>query len=225
MDKNLETLADLALLGSGLLSETEEETIRKKYKVEVEADEVDTTNFDQEIGNAVGAKDKNLEELKLKFEELQKEDHIEIIAKASGVEDVEKLKSKLDNLDSKTIETIAKVIGQMDVEKLQTTLALVNPVYVQAIAEAIGKGDVDGLKEAIGNLHPTHVQAIAEALGFKDVDQLNAAIENLDPKTVEAVANVLGITDVDSLKASIDKVKVGISNLEAHRDNIFNFTN
>lgn len=197
MDKNLETLADLALLGSGLLSESEEETIRKKYKVEVEADEVDTTNFDEEVESAIGVEN----------ESFIKEKSIEIIAKASGIEDVEKLKSKLDGLDSKTVETIAKVIGQIDVEKLQTTLALVNPVHVQAIAEAIGKGDVDGLKEAIGNLHPTHVQAIAEALGFKDVDQLNAAIENLDPKTVEAVANVLGITDVDSLKTAIDNVK------------------
>ena len=197
MDKNIETLTDLALLNSGLLSEKEEEAIVKKYKIEVEADEVDTSDVEDKVDNALGSD----------YSKNTRKQNIEIIAETFGIDDVDDLKEKLKGLNSKTIQTIAEVIGQIDVDKLKDTVAKLKPKQVKAIAKAIGEGDVEGLKTAINKLKPKHVQAIAEALGYDDVDELNAAIENLDPKTVQAVAEALGITDVDSLKAAIDNLK------------------
>ena len=206
MDKNIERLADLAWLNSGLLSESEEEVIRKKYKVdvEVEADKVDTSDVDNKVDGALSGSGGSGRSGKF---ELSREANIKIIAETTGIEDVDGLSSKLKNLDDKTIQAIAEVFGQVDVDKLSAALAGVNPVHVEAIAEAIGKGDVDGLKESILNLHPRTVQAIAEAFGYDDVNDLIGAIDNLDPKTVQAIADVLGIKDVDSLRNSINKLK------------------
>ena len=198
MDKNIETLADLALLDSGLLSESEEKTIRKKYNIDVEADEVDTSDVDDKVDGALEGANGNKK---------TRAQNIEVIAETFGVEDVDDLKEKLKGLNSKTIQAIAESVGQIDVDKLQNTVAKLKPKKVKAIAKAIGEGDVDGLKKAINKLKPKHVQAIAEALGYDDVDALNAAIDDLDPKTVQAIAEALGITDVDSLKNAIDNLQ------------------
>ncbi len=198
MDKNIETLTDLALLNSGLLSEKEEETIRKKYNVEVEGGDIDTSDVDDKVDSALEGANGNKK---------TRTQNIEVIAETFGVEDVDDLKEKLKGLNSKTIQAIAESVGQIDVDKLQNTVAKLKPKKVKAIAEAIGKGDIDGLKKAINKLKPKHVQAIAEALGYDDVDALNAAIEDLDPKTVQAIAEALGITDVDSLKSAIDNLQ------------------
>ena len=202
MDKNIETLADLALLNSGLLSESQEETIRKKYNVEVEADEVDTSDVEEKTNNALRSSRSG------KFgDPITREANIEVIAETLGIEDVDDLTSKLNKLSDKTIEAVAEVIGRIDVEKLQQTMALLKPKEVEAIAKAIGQGDVEGLKGAILGLSPRTVQAIAEALGYDNVVDLTAAINDLDPKTVEAVAKALGIDDVNGLKGAIDNVK------------------
>ena len=202
MDKNIETLTDLALLNSGLLSDSEEETIRKKYRVEVEAEEVDTSDVDNKIDNAVsGAVGGALKG------GAARQANIEIIAKTFGIEDVDDLSTKLDGLDDKTVEAVAKAIGKINVDELKQAVALLEPKEVEAIANAIGKGDVVELSDIIGQLSPKTVDAIAKALGYDDVNDLKIAIEDLDPKTVQAVAEALGITDVDSLKGAIDNLQ------------------
>ena len=194
MDKNLETLADLALLNSGLLSENEEKVIKQKYKVETET-EVDNSHVDPDIQWVMSPNEQT------------RQANIEIIAKTIGTDDVVGLSETFKNLDDKTIQAITKVLGLTDVEKLQQTMALIEPKKVQAIAEAIGKGDVDGLRDAVGSLSPTHVQAIAEAFGYEDVADLYTAIEMLDPKTVQAVAQALGYSDVEILKTSVANMR------------------
>ena len=206
MDKNIETLADLALLNSGLLSESEEEVIRKKYKVEVETEVEDTSDTDDNafVGTATvgfGGLFKSTEIL------TPREANIQVIAETMGVEDVEALETNLEKLDDKTIQAIAKVLGQTDVDLLKDTIGKLKPTEVEAIAKAIGQGDVEGLKTAIYQLSPKHVEAIAEAFGYDDVNSLIGAIDNLDPKTVEAVANALGITDVESLQSAVDNMQ------------------
>lgn len=201
MDKNIETLADLALLNSGLLSKDEEEVIEKKYKVDTEI-KSDYKKKLEDYENKV----QNGMDLILGNEKSSRKTNIQIIAETFGVEDVDDLSDKLKGLDDKTIEAIAKVVGQANVDLLRETLALIEPTKVEAIAEAIGQGDVDALKTAINQLEPTQVDAIAKAFGYDEVSDLNAAIEDLDPKVVQAVAQALGITDVESLKGAIDSL-------------------
>ncbi len=208
MDKNIETLADLALLNSGLLTDSEEETIKKKYKIDVEADEVDTSDIDDKVDDAIGDDDGKA----------TRKQNIQIIAETFGVEDVDDLTSKLKGLDDKTIQAIAEVLGRTDVEKLQQTMALIEPKKVQAIAEAIGKGDVDGLKTAINQLSPKQVQAIAEALGYSDVNELNTTIEGMDGNTVQAVAQALGLTDVNTLQITINNMQGNTVNAGVNTD-------
>ena len=209
MDKNIEKLADLAWLKSNLLSDKEEETIRKKYNIEIEADKVDTSDVEEKVENAVhgGGGGKFGHGGRGGKFELSREANIEIIANTFGIEDVDDLTSKLKGLDDKTVEAVAKVIGQTNVELLRNTIAKLKPNEVEAIAKAIGQGDVDALQEAIKNVDSTYAQAIAEAFGYDDVNDLCLAIDDLDPKTVEAVANALGITDVENLKGAIDNVQ------------------
>ena len=190
MDKNIETLADLALLNSGLLSEDEEKVIKQKYRVETET-EVDNSHVDPDIQWVMSPNEQT------------RQANIEIIAKTIGTDDVVGLSETFKNLDDKTIQAIANVFGQANVEMLKNTMAKLKPTQVEAIAEAIGKGDVDALRDAVDSLSPTHVQAIAEALGYEGVADLYTAIEMLDPKTVEAIAKALGITDVETLKAAV----------------------
>lgn len=201
MDKNIETLADLALLNSGLLSEDEEKVIRQKYtiKPEVEVEDEDVEEAGDEVKRRIGGG-------KFKSKSSRKT-NIQIVAETTGVEDVDDLTSKLKGLDDKTVQAIADVIGQIDVDKLKQTIAMLEPKRVEAIVEAIGKGDVDGLKSAINQLSPKQVQAIAEALGYSDVNELNTAIEGMDGNVVEAVANALGIDDVNSLQSVIDNMQ------------------
>lgn len=198
MDKNIETLADLALLNSGLLSDSQEETIKKKYKVDVEADEVDTSDVDNKVKGAVEDSTEG---------STTRKQNIQIIADVFGVEDVDDLSSKLEGLDDKTIQAIAEVLGRTDVDLLQNTMAKLEPKTVEAIAKAIGKGDVEGLKEAIINIpNKKHAQAIAEALGYDDVNALANAVDDLDPKTVQAIAQALGISDVNTLQVTINNM-------------------
>ena len=202
MDKNIETLADLALLNSGLLSDSQEETIKKKYKIDVEADEVDTSDVDDKVEGALaGGARRN------KSSSPTRKTNIEIIAETFGVEDIDDLTSKLEGLDDKTIQAIAEVLGRTDVDLLQNTMAKLEPKTVEAIAKAIGKGDVEGLKEAIINIpNKKHAQAIAEALGYDDVNALANAVDDLDPKTVQAIAQALGISDVNTLQVTINNM-------------------
>lgn len=193
MDKNIETLADLALLNSGLLSEDEEEVIKKKYQIDTEI-EKGNSYVDPDLVTVLSP------------DQQTRRQNIQIIAETFGVDDVDDLDNKLKGLDDKTIQAIAEVVGQANVDLLKDTLARIEPTKVEAIAEAIGQGDVDALKTAINQLEPTQVQAIAEAFGFDEVSDLNAAIEDLDPKVVQAVAQALGIPDVESLKGAIDSL-------------------
>lgn len=193
MDKNIETLTDLALLNSGLLSEKEEEVIEKKYKVDTKV-ESGNSYVDPDVAWV------------LTDEQQTRQQNVEIIAETFGVEDVGDLSTKLKGLDDKTIQAIAEVVGKIDVEALKQELAKLEPTKVQAIAEAIGKGDVEGLKTAINQLSPKQVDAIAKALGYDDVNELNTAIEGMDGNTVQAVAEALGITDVESLQSAIDNM-------------------
>lgn len=131
---------------------------------------------------------------------------IEAFCRIFGVEKVDDLKKKLEQLDDEQILVLAEVLGRVDVEKLKTTVAGLDDKTVQAIAKALGEGDVNGLKTTINGLDDKTVQAIAEAFGYSGVDELNKAIENLDPKTVQAIAQALGITDVDSLRNAINRL-------------------
>ena len=131
---------------------------------------------------------------------------IEAFCNIFGIEKVDDLKKKLDNLTDEQILVLAEVLGRVDVEKLKTTVAGLDDKTIEAIAKALGEGDVKGLKTTINGLDDKTVQAIAQALGYSDVSELNNAIDNLDPKTVQAIAQALGITDVDSLKAAIDRL-------------------
>lgn len=196
MDKNIERLADLAWLNSGLLSESEEETIRKKYKIEIEADEVDTSDVDKKVDNAI-SEDNNSGIT---------EKNIEIVAEIFGTDGVEDLSKKINGLDDKTIETAVSVLGRVDVEKLKTAIDGLDDEIIQIIAKALGQGNVALLADTIENLDDKSVKAIAEAFGYDNVKDLKVAIRSLDDKTVKAVAEVFGITDVDSLKGAIDKL-------------------
>lgn len=131
---------------------------------------------------------------------------IEAFAKIFGVEKVDDLKKKLDDLTDKQILVLTEVLGRIDVEKLKSAMAGLDDKTVQAIAEALGKGDVNSLKTTINGLDDKTVQAIAQAFGYKSVTDLNNAIDSLDPKTVQAIAQALGITDVNSLKAAVDRL-------------------
>lgn len=53
MDKNLSDLRDLALLNSGLLSEEQENAIKIRLGIEVEADDVDTSDVEETISQTV----------------------------------------------------------------------------------------------------------------------------------------------------------------------------
>lgn len=131
---------------------------------------------------------------------------IEAFCNIFGVEKVDDLKKKLEQLDDEQILVLAEVLGRTDVEKLKTTVADLDDKTVQAIAKALGEGDVEGLKTTINGLDDKTVQAIAEAFGYSSVEELNGAIDNLNPKTVQAIAEALGITDVDSLRAAIARL-------------------
>lgn len=131
---------------------------------------------------------------------------IEAFCNIFGVEKVDDLKKKLEQLDDEQILVLAEVLGRTDVEKLKTTVAGLDDKTVEAIAKALGEGDVEGLKTTINGLDDKTVQAIAEAFGYSSVEELNTAIGNLSPKTVQAIAQALGITDVDSLRAAIARL-------------------
>ena len=184
MDKNLETLADLALLNSGLLSENEEETIEKKYQVDVEVEtgEVDTTDVEEKVDNAI------IDGLGNPI--LSREANIEIIAETFGIKDVDNLSSKLEGLDDKTIQAIAEAIGQGDVDALQIAIDGMDGNVVQAVAEALGYSDVETLKVAVRNMKGNEVDAKVNTDGQKKkIDTFQSWIDNIKGKTVDIVIN------------------------------------
>jgi TP901 family phage tail tape measure protein len=221
IDKNIETLADLALLNSGLLSDNEETVIRQKYKVEIEEEVHGGSGGKFGLHGGSGGKfalpapgtDGNYtlfrygDAANRSFAgTLNREASIKIIASTFGIEDVEHLSSKLEGLDDKTVDAIAEVIGKIEVDELRQAIALLTPEEVEVIANAIGKGDVAELSNVIGQLNPKTVDAIANALGYDDVNALRTAVEGMDGNTVQAVAEALGITDVESLQTTIDNM-------------------
>lgn len=184
MDKNLETLADLALLNSGLLSKNEEETIRKKYKIEVEADEIDTSDVEDEVENAV------VDGLGNPL--LSREANIKIIAETFGIEDVDNLSSKLESLDDKTIQAVAEAIGKGDVDALQIAIDGMDGNTVQAVAEALGYSDVETLKAAIRNMQGNEVDAKVNTDGQSTkIDTLQSEIDGMHGKTIDIVINTI----------------------------------
>lgn len=214
MDKNIEKLADLAWLNSGFLTEDEEKVIKKKYNIEVEADEIDTSDVENKVDNALnGGSSTHISSSGVshgggggKFE-LSREANIKIVANTLGIEDVDDLSKKIKGLDDKTVEAVAKAIGKINVDELKQSVALLKPKEVEAIANAIGKGDVVELSDIIGHLSPKTVDAIANALGYDDVNDLQIAVESMDGNTVEAVANALGLSDVNTLQTTIDNMQ------------------
>lgn len=183
MDKNLETLADLALLNSGLLSEDEEETIRKKYNVEVEVDEVDTSDIEEKVDNAV------IDGLGNPI--LEREANIEIIAKTLGIKDVDDLSSKLEGLDDKTIQAIAQAVGQGDVEALDLAVAGMDGNTVDAVCNALGYSDLEELKTAIRNMEGNEVNAKVNTDGqAQKVWSLQSVIDGLKGTTVNIVLGI-----------------------------------
>lgn len=184
MDKNIETLADLALLESGLLSESEEKTIRQKYNIEVEADKVDTSDVEEKVDNAV------IDGLGNPI--LEREANIEIIAKTLGIKDVDDLSSKLEGLDDKTIQAIAHAIGQGDVEALDLAISGMDGNTVDAVCNALGYDDVESLKAAIRNMKGNTVDAKVNTDGQQQkINSLQGWINGLVGKTVDIVLNFL----------------------------------
>lgn len=208
MDKNLETLTDLALLESGFLSNEEEKAIKAKYDVEVDAGEVNTDNIQQDV------KDQTEENLVYDNEVANslwkgnaKNRKVAAFIEIFGAEDVDDLAKKLDGLTDEQIQVVADVIGQVKIEDLKTAIGQLDDKYVQAIAEAMGKGDIEGLKTAIKDIPDKKVaQAIAQAFGYKDVDGLCGAIDGMDSKTVQAIAKAFGATDVDGLRSAVNRL-------------------
>ncbi len=183
MDKNLETLADLALLNSGLLSKDEQETIKKKYKIDVEANEVDTSDVEDKVENAV------IDGLGNPI--LSRETNIEIIAETFGIKDVDDLSSKLEGLDDKTIQAIAEAVGKGDVEGLDLAIANMDGNTVQAVAEALGYSDVEALKAAVANMKGNEVDAKVNTKGQAEkVWTLQNVIDSLKGKTIDIITNI-----------------------------------
>ncbi len=183
MDKNLETLADLALLNSGLLSDKEEETIEKKYKIEAKADEVDTSDVEEKVESAV------IDGLGNPI--LSREANIKIIAETFGIEDVDNLSSKLEGLDDKTIQAIAEAVGKGDVDALDLAIAGMDGNTVQAVAEALGYSDVETLKAAVRNMQGNEVDAKVDTDGQAEkIWTLQDEIDGLKGKTVDIVTNI-----------------------------------
>ena len=202
MDKNIETLADLALLDSGILSSTQEDTIRKKYEIDVE---IEKRNANIEvIAETIGVED--VDELSAKLESIDNVD-IQVIADVLGKVDVEKLKEAISDLEGKEVKAIAEAIGEGDVEGLKKIIDKLDDKEVKAIAEAFGYEDVDALKKAIDKLTPKTVEAIAKAMGIEDVNSLKVAIDKLDNKEVKAGADVYGADKVKSLAKEINNLK------------------
>lgn len=131
---------------------------------------------------------------------------IEAFAEIFGVEEVDDLEEKLNNLDDEQILVLTEVIGKIKVDELKTAMDGLEDEDIKAIATAIGEGDVESLKTAVFNLEDHEVEAIAKAFGYEDVSGLKGAMDNLTDKDVQAIAETLGITDVDSLKAAIDRL-------------------
>ena len=183
MDKNLETLADLALLNSGLLSEDEAKVIEKKYKIEAKADDVDTSDVEDKVENAV------IDGLGNPI--LSRETNIEIIAETFGIKDVDDLSSKLEGLDDKTIQAIAEAVGKGDVEGLDLAIANMDGNTVQAVAEALGYSDVETLKAAVANMKGNEVDAKVNTEGQAEkVWTLQNVIDGLKGKTIDIVTNI-----------------------------------
>lgn len=183
MDKNLETLADLALLESGLLSDSEEKTIKQKYNVEVEADNIDTSDVEDKVDNAV------IDGLGNPI--LSRESNIKIIAETFGIEDVDNLSAKLEGLDDKTIQAIAEAVGKGDVDALQIAIEGMDGNTVQAVAEALGYSDVETLKAAVRNMEGNEVDAKVNTDGqAQKVWDLQSVIDGLKGKTVDIVTNI-----------------------------------
>lgn len=186
MDKNLETLADLALLNSGLLSESEEETIRKKYnvEVEVEADKVDASDVEEKVESTV------IDGLGNPM--LSRGVNIEIIAETLGIEDVDDLSSKLEGLDDATVQAIAEAIGQGDVEALDIAIAGMDGNTVDAVCNALGYDSLEELKAAIRNMQGNTVDAKVNTDGQAEkVWTLQDVIDGLKGKVVDVVVNTI----------------------------------
>ena len=183
MDKNIETLTDLALLDSGLLSDSEEATIRKKYNVDVKADEVDTSDVDDKVESAV------IDGLGNPI--LSRTTNIEIIAETFGIEDVDNLYSKLEGLDDKTIQAIAEAIGQGNVEALDLAIAGMDGNEVDAVCNALGYTSLEELKTAIRSMQGNTVDAKVNTDGqAQKVWSLQDTIDGLKGKTVDIVTNI-----------------------------------
>ena len=192
MDKNIETLADLALLNSGLLSENEEETIRKKYKVEVEADEVDTSDVEEKVDGAIQGAIVGAKTATGGAGNILRRANIEIIAETFGVKDVDDLSSKLEGLDDKTIQAIAEAVGQGDVEALDLAIAGMDGNTVDAVCNALGYNSLEELKTAIRNMEGNEVDAKVDTSGQAEkVWTLQDVIDGLKGKTVDIVVNTI----------------------------------
>lgn len=202
MDKNIETLADLALLDSGILSPDAEDTIRKKYEVDVEVK-------DREANIEVIAETTGIEDVDNLSEKLEGLDNVTIkaVAEVFGKVDVDKLKEAVNNLNDKEVEAIVEAIGSNDVEELKKLMDKLGDKTVQAIAEAFGYEDVDELKKAIDKLDPKTVEAVAKALGIKDVESLKKSVNDMNDKTVDAKA------DTGNSKSKVQSLIDTIANL------------
>ena len=181
MDKNIQTLTDLALLNSGLLSENEEATIRKKYSVEIEADEDDVNTSD--VDNAV---DNAFNNTLSPFRKLD----IQVIAETMGIEDVDNLTSELSELDDKTVHAIAEAIGEGNVFNLNRAISGLDDKTVQAIAEALGYNNVEELKIAVADMEGKTVDAKVNTDGQQEkINTFQSWIDSLKGKTVDIVIN------------------------------------
>jgi hypothetical protein len=184
MDKNIETLTDLALLNSGLLSEEEEEVIRKKYTIEPEVEVEDVVEVGEEIGKALSG-------TATPDDNLVRGYNIQVIAQTMGIEDVDNLSSALKGVDDKTVAAIAKAIGEGNVEALDKAIAGMDGNEVDAVCKALGYSDVETLKAAINNMQGNEVDAKVNTEGQAEkVWGLQDVIDGLKGKTVDIVTNI-----------------------------------
>ena len=195
MNNTMRDMVNVALYNAGVI---DKEELEARVDVNLYANEVDASEVVNDIDSVLEESD------------LSKKQKVTIkaFAEVFGVDNIEDLDKRLNELDDEQIQVVANVIGRIDVEELKNAIdGIEDEKKVEAIATAIGKGDVEELKNAVNNLEGKDVEAIAKAFGYDDVNGLKDAIDNLSDKDVEAIAKTFGITDVNSLKGAIDRLK------------------
>jgi len=140
------------------------------------------------------------------LQDLSKE-KIDLNAKVTGDENIDKIVNAVMALEDKTIILTAETKGEDKVKTLEDTVKKVEDKTVNVVAEVQGDDDVEDLVEWIEEI-PEEMLVAFEISGLEDIETIKLLILEIQEleKVFEVGAEVYGTDDVIALKEAIDSL-------------------